>query len=281
MILFVDIDGTIRDYEQGFIPSAGEGLKKAAENGHTLILSTGRTIGMIPYDVPLELFHGMICGGGCYVKYGDKLLKNEHIPHDITAKYRRAFEEKAVPYEIECIDGLYFRENMAHIIKNLFLGGDLPFEKRSRGAQSERIRTEGHSLDVFDEKGFSATKLAFCLTHEQFGEFSVPESDGLTLIHFTDDYDDYDHCELIRSDCDKGCAVRLMLSELGLDRADAAAFGDSSNDLAMMAACGTSVCMGNAPDDIKAHADYVTEKHTDDGFYKALVKLGIIGQKSV
>ena len=68
---------------------------------------------------------------------------------------------------------LYMKENMAHIISTLFLGGDLPYEKRSPGARSEKITIENHGLDIFDRNGYLATKLAFCLTPDSFIQKSV------------------------------------------------------------------------------------------------------------
>ena len=54
------------------------------------------------------------------------------------------------------------------------------------------------------------------------------------------------------------------------------AFGDGGNDISMLQTVGTGVAMGNALDDVKAHADYVTTDVDNDGVKNALEHFGII-----
>lgn len=51
------------------------------------------------------------------------------------------------------------------------------------------------------------------------------------------------------------------------------AIGDSENDLEVLKAAGTGVAMANAPDEVKAHADYVTASNDDDGVARVLERL--------
>ncbi|MBQ5316597.1 MAG: HAD hydrolase family protein [Oscillospiraceae bacterium] len=277
MIFFVDIDGTIRDYAEGIIPSAVKALELAGKSGHRLILCTGRTTGMIPKDVPLELFDGVIAGGGCYIALSGRILENSHIPDRTVAKYRSYFDNNCVPYSLETVQGMFMNSPMSAIIRTLLLSGEDPETSDLKGLRSESIRCD-RTLEEFDEMGLHASKLSFCLTREQYKSFSVPDEDALTLIHFTDSSDEYDHCELISRGCDKGDALTHMTRALGAKKSDTVMFGDSMNDASAFAAAGTAVCMGNAPDDVKALADMVTDHVTNDGFYKAILTLLEKGQ---
>lgn len=275
MILFIDIDGTIREYTQGITATAVDAMRTAGKN-HTLILCTGRTTGMIPYDVPMELFHGIIAGGGAYVSYGDKILKDVSIPRDTVAKYRRFFEENDIPYDAETKLGAFFTPRMGTIVQNILFGGSSAQVLNSPGLKTERIQTK-QPIETVDRLGLEVSKLGFCLTPAQYEHFTVPEEDKLTFIHFGDDSDDgYEHCELVREGCDKGASVTQLLRYLDIPRENAYAFGDSSNDITMMKACGTSVSMGNASDDVKQQASFVTDHILEGGFRNALVRLGLI-----
>ena len=53
-------------------------------------------------------------------------------------------------------------------------------------------------------------------------------------------------------------------------------FGDGSNDVCMFLPEWTSVAMGNAIDELKQRADYVTTDVDDDGIWNACVHLGFI-----
>lgn len=70
----------------------------------------------------------------------------------------------------------------------------------------------------------------------------------------------------------KANAVRFVGERLGLKPAEIVAMGDNYNDVEMIQFAGMGVAMGNAPDDIKAKADYVTDTNNNDGVRKALEK---------
>ncbi len=54
-------------------------------------------------------------------------------------------------------------------------------------------------------------------------------------------------------------------------------FGDSGNDLGMLAAVETAVAMGNAMPEVKAVADYVTDDVAHDGTVTAMRHFGLFG----
>jgi Cof subfamily protein (haloacid dehalogenase superfamily) len=70
----------------------------------------------------------------------------------------------------------------------------------------------------------------------------------------------------------KSNAVRYLIDRLKIDRTEIIAMGDNFNDREMIAFAGMGVAMGNAPDEIKAVAGYVTDTNNNDGVRKALEK---------
>ena len=75
----------------------------------------------------------------------------------------------------------------------------------------------------------------------------------------------------------KGTGLTETCRILGADPRDAVAFGDSANDLDMLKAAGTGVCMGNGTESLKREADLVTASMEEDGIERALIQLGLIG----
>ena len=67
-------------------------------------------------------------------------------------------------------------------------------------------------------------------------------------------------------------ATSAILERLGISYEETMAIGDSSSDLGIIKACGVGVAMGNAPEEIKAAADAVTDTNTEDGLAKAFEK---------
>ncbi|MFP5113070.1 Cof-type HAD-IIB family hydrolase [Bacillaceae bacterium C204] len=68
----------------------------------------------------------------------------------------------------------------------------------------------------------------------------------------------------------KGTSLNHLIRELGIEREEVIAIGDSYNDLAMIEFAGLGVAMGNAPEDIKEKADYVTDTNMQDGVAKVI-----------
>ena len=57
---------------------------------------------------------------------------------------------------------------------------------------------------------------------------------------------------------------------------DTMAFGDGGNDHEMLEYVHVGIAMGNASDDVKAVADYVTDSVDEDGILHALEHFGVL-----
>ena len=74
----------------------------------------------------------------------------------------------------------------------------------------------------------------------------------------------------------KGKAVERLCEYLGISQTDTIAVGDSMNDLEMLQAAETSVCMANGSPSLQKIADIVCPPVTEDGLYNVFEKLQII-----
>ena len=74
----------------------------------------------------------------------------------------------------------------------------------------------------------------------------------------------------------KADGLQELIDQLGIARGEVASFGDNYNDVEMLKLAGTAVAMGNAVDEVKALADYVTTSSDQDGIAHALAHLGCI-----
>jgi Cof subfamily protein (haloacid dehalogenase superfamily) len=72
---------------------------------------------------------------------------------------------------------------------------------------------------------------------------------------------------------DKGTFVTAMAKRLGISTEAVVTVGDMQNDLAMFATSGISFAMGNATEDVKKQATYVTDSNERDGFAAAMETL--------
>lgn len=75
------------------------------------------------------------------------------------------------------------------------------------------------------------------------------------------------------SSASKGDALKSACRHLGMDPHDVLAFGDSENDIEMFRVAGAAVAMGQADEQTKAAATYVTARHDEAGVARAIEKL--------
>ena len=75
--------------------------------------------------------------------------------------------------------------------------------------------------------------------------------------------------------------IRRVGKEYGFDLNQVMAFGDSDNDLEMLAGVGMSVAMGNGSSSVKEVAKHITASNQEDGIHKALEHFGVLASEKV
>ena len=114
-----------------------------------------------------------------------------------------------------------------------------------------------------------------CLNAPSLGR--VANDDGFIERNFELCNTGGENRELSPKGIDKGVGVARALEYLGrAGNACTFGFGDSGNDLGMLAAVETAVAMGNAMPEVKAVADYVTDDVAHDGTVAAMRHFGLI-----
>jgi hydroxymethylpyrimidine pyrophosphatase-like HAD family hydrolase len=68
-------------------------------------------------------------------------------------------------------------------------------------------------------------------------------------------------------------ALKAIAADLGVAPEEIVAIGDNHNDIGMLRFAGLGVAMGNAHDEVKAAADYVTLSNADEGVAAVIEKL--------
>lgn len=78
-IIFVDVDGTLVDYEGKLSDSAITAIRNARENGHKVYISTGRSKAEVYSDIWDIGLDGMIGGNGSYVEDQGTVIMHQLI----------------------------------------------------------------------------------------------------------------------------------------------------------------------------------------------------------
>ena len=255
--LFFDIDGTLVSFNTHRIPqSAVDALAEAKRRGAMVFISTGRPMRLINnLDAIQHLVDGYITANGACCSVSGEVIACREIPNPearalIGAAEREGFAMLVVgERELTVVnDGAdvdrYFRQMLA--VSDLGEGTALA------DVLAERIVQLTPIIDEAAERRLMPL-LPSCVSARWFPAFTDITARG----------------------ADKGTALMTVAAHLGIDREDTVAFGDGGNDKSILQAAGTGVAMGNAPDDVKAVADYVTASVDEDGIARALEHLGV------
>jgi len=79
--------------------------------------------------------------------------------------------------------------------------------------------------------------------------------------------------DIVPASTNKWVGISHMIEHFGLKPSEVAAIGDGMNDIEMLQGAGYSVAMGNALDEVKKYANFVTNHVEEDGIYHAIKHL--------
>ena len=82
--------------------------------------------------------------------------------------------------------------------------------------------------------------------------------------------------ELVPKGYNKATGMQVICADLGVDKNDTYAFGDSGNDMDMLSYAGVGIAMGNAAREVREKADYITAGIREHGIYLGLKEFGLI-----
>ena len=78
------------------------------------------------------------------------------------------------------------------------------------------------------------------------------------------------YLDIVSENVTKAEATKHLLKKLNIDKSQAVAIGDGSNDLEMLSAVGFPVAMGNADKEVKEIAKFITKSNDEAGVAHAL-----------
>ena len=82
--------------------------------------------------------------------------------------------------------------------------------------------------------------------------------------------------DITANGADKGKGILAIARHEGFNPSHTVAFGDGGNDTSMILQAGIGIAMGNAIDELKQQADYVTTSVDDNGILNALRHFDVI-----
>lgn len=267
-VLFFDIDGTLLD-SNGKIPdSAREAIVKARENGHQIVICSGRARFQMT-DYILENTDGLIGCAGALVERNGEIIHQTFMPQDVVRRIKDVLDEAGGEVAYMCEKTLRFKQSCKDYIYDRYgkLGLD---EERLKIVVGDAIITE-HPEEYNDYK-----KVLYYQSNWPVDKVAKALEDicDVTPTSFERGVDTSG--EISVKGINKAYGMQKYIENQGFTIEDTVAFGDGPNDFDMIEFAHTGVVMGNGIDELKAIADMVTTDVDKDGIANAMKELGLI-----
>lgn len=253
--IFFDIDGTLVSFKTHRVPdSANRAIKELHKKGVKVFIATGRHIATIDNigDLPVD---GYVTVNGSVCLLDDKVIYEHPIPEsDVSTLMDYLKTKQSFP----CV---FVHER--DLLMN-FKDDDVEEVFRSLAFSDPPVA----SLDEMERKKVYQILAFFREDKEQTIMELLP---GCETTRWNPLFTD-----IIPKGGSKWTGISKMLEHFSIAPEEVMAFGDGGNDTDMLTHAGIGVAMGNASDEVKAFADYVTASVDDDGVEKALRHFGLL-----
>lgn len=253
-IIFFDIDGTLVDPKTGCISAkTREALSRLQENGMKLCIATGRPTASLP-DLTGLHFDAFLTFNGSLCYTGDTIICSNPIPRQAVEQVMRNAASIGRPVSVA--------------VRNRLVANG--YDKDL----ADYYRLAGLTLQAADD--FDA------VCREDIYQIMIGcrESEHASIMQGTEGVKlavSWERAvDVIPNSSGKGSSIGNILSYYQLNPSQAAAFGDSFNDMEMLQAVGTGIAMGNAAEPLKEIADDVCGAVSEDGIYQYCVARGWI-----
>ena len=266
-VLFFDVDGTLTSFDPDDMsdkdfsavrPSQTvvEAFRALRDAGHKAFICTGRPLWLIADSLRALDPAGVVAMAGATLEVEGRVVHEDCFDEDVVEELARRMAAAGIE--------AFFETNVA-----TFALEPVGVEQSSLIGTSVVHSTEEMRVDGSLRVG------KVCLSVPSLAR--VANDDGFIDCEFELCNTGGQNRELSPKGIDKGVGVARALTYLGREgNAHTFGFGDSGNDLGMLASVETAVAMGNAMPEVKAVADYVTDDVAHDGTVTAMRHFGLI-----
>lgn len=277
-VIFFDADGTIINGDH-MSSRVKETLEQLRNDGHILVLSTGRNIPMLGDALKDMAFENIISSAGNVTMAENEIIFNQALPTEDLKEICAYLDERNIDYHMGAQDYVWVKKGRKQDYLNRHISllpdqsavTEEQYEAALKNLEdvSKRTREAENLADIAVNKiHYFSEELPFKQVKETFGERyqCVP----LSLSK------QFSGGEISVKGVTKKVGMEKILEHFDMPLESAIAVGDDFNDIEMLEYAPYSVVLGHAHEDVKKFADHATEDIENDGFYHAMVHVGLI-----
>lgn len=267
-LVCIDMDGTLLNKNHKVSLENRKALKEALDKGVRVAISTGRVYPTVEiYSKLLGINVDVICSNGAYIKERDS--------EDIIFKSTLSEELFNKIYDlIRKYNFLAYFDTVDGIISETKIPDNDSYRLMNTWVNEEKIKLYEISdfREAFKDEKHSILKVILIQTKiSKSFEDAKSDLEGISKIGDLA-FSWGGALEIMERGTTKGNAVKMLAKKLNIKKEEIICIGDSGNDLSMLEEAGLAVAMGNAGDNIKKYADFITDTNENSGVAKVINK---------
>ena len=258
--VFIDMDGTLLKSDHSVSDANKQILKKLQEDGVLVVLISARPLHGITHISKQVVTDNMpvVSLNGGYIIHNNEIIYQAAVSLADTILVHQ--ELKA--YEVS---PMYYSQMEWYAE----MENDRIKKEQKITTVPITIQPFSDTLKIWEEKKTGPNKILIAgdkeliaaieskLTEKHQGNLNIFKSQATYL-------------EVMSKEASKAKAIQFLIKMYKIDQKNIIAIGDNYNDKGMIEFAGMGIAMGNAPEEIKLAADYVTDTNNNDGVAKAL-----------
>ena len=279
--VFFDIDGTLVNDSKSVLKSTKEAIKIVKDQGVLVGVATGRGpffVKELMDDLDLDF---AVTYNGQYIFNKDRVLFASPIDKGSLRQiisYAKANQKEIAMGTRQAVVGSRIMSFGLSPLSQLVSRFVPKFLTRTISNSFNRMvskavpQKEEDLLNLINQPIYQVLML---MTPEE------SEQAATTLNHLKFTRSNPFAADIINQGNSKLEGIRRVGKEYGFDLNQVMAFGDSDNDLEMLAGVGMSVAMGNGSSSVKEVAKHITTSNQEGGIHKALEYFGVLSSEKV
>lgn len=274
-LIALDLDGTLLTTEKKLTNHTKEVLEQALSQGIHVVPATGRPFCGIPKEIlALDGIRYIIAANGSsvYDLKEQKLLHEACMDKESVLDMVKEMKSVSVAPEV-FIDGFGYCEEQT-LKRNITYAANDGIREYFKTTR----KPVKNLVDFLETTTGKIQKVAVIFRPLADGTLEGKKE----VLELLQKYDSITavsgipiNIEVTSKEATKGNGIRFLASYLGISIDEVMACGDSGNDKEMLLAAGMGVAMGNATDEVKEVADYITKSNEEDGAAFAIEKFAL------
>lgn len=268
-LICIDMDGTLLDSRYKVSEFSKSTLKKAHDMGVHIVVSTGRTYADAEaYSDLIGVRSPVIASNGAIVKekMNSEVIYMNPIKEKLCMQLLRIFKKYNVkptystPYKIYC----------SSLKTKIFVE-----YLKIKGIMNKSINLEfvvfwRQWFNIFRREEGNIIKCEIADNNQDKLENIRRDLSNIEGIEITSS--SKNNIEIMKKGTSKGRAVQILSDHYKIKKEEIIAIGDSENDLLAIEFAGVGIAMGNANEEVKKKADFITDSNDNEGVGKAIEK---------